>query len=150
TRNLMLIQQSKRKKRAESGPSIFIFSGERSADLYGGLVIEALRKRAPQATLFGVGGPAMRAQGFESMLPMETFQVMGFSDVIKALPRLLLASSKICGEILKREPEVLLFIDQPDHSMRMAKKLRTSGYQGKIVQLVAPTVWAWRKGRAEV
>jgi len=74
---------------------------------------------------------------------------MGFSDVIKALPRLIVSILHLKKKILERQPLLCLFIDQPDFAMRLAKRLRKAHYEGKIVQFVAPTVWAYKGNRAQ-
>jgi lipid-A-disaccharide synthase len=130
-------------------PSIFVFAGEVSADLYGKELIAHLRNVYPQARIWGVGGPAMRKEGVELLLPMEQFRAMGFSGVLKALPRIVKNFFIIKRAILKKKPELLLFIDQPTLTMRLAKSLRRAKFCGKIVQFVAPSVWAWKSHRAE-
>lgn len=127
--------------------NIFIFAGETSADLYAAMLHVVLEKMLPTHHFWGVAGPSSR-YAIETYLPMETFQVMGISDVIKALPRLYRAFCKIKKEILKRMPEMVIIIDQPSFGMKLAKALRKQGYTGKIVQFVAPTVWAWKPERA--
>lgn len=150
-RNLMLTSQieKKEKEMPSQKRSIFIFAGEVSADLYGKEIIKELQKKLSDFELFGVGGKEMEAQSFSSLMPMSNFQVMGVSAVIKKLPTLLFSFYKLKKEILRRKPDLCLFIDQPDFSMRLARALRKANFAGKIVQFVAPTVWAWRKKRAE-
>ncbi len=128
--------------------NIFIFAGETSADLYAAMLLVELEKQLPIYHFWGVGGPS---SGYllECILPMEKFQVMGISDVLKALPRLIRSFCKIKKEILKRNPEMVLIIDQPSFGLKLARALRKKGYKGKIVQFVAPTVWAWKKERAD-
>ena len=159
-RNLFLIYSFDEKKEkltpnkappeATLSPDIFIFAGEASGDLYGAKLIEQLRKEIPQAEFFGVGGPKMRLAGLELLYPMERFRVMGFSDVLKALPMLIRSMLHLKKVIMQRRPQLCLFIDQPDFGIRLAKKLRAAQFAGKIVQFVAPSVWAYKKKRADV
>src|SRR6266404_909700 len=88
----------------------FIFAGEKSADIYGASLIEQLRKKDPHSTFFGVGGPLMRQNGIELIIPMEEFSVMGFSDVLKALPRLIINFYKLKKTILQKAPNAAIFI----------------------------------------
>lgn len=129
--------------------SIFIFAGEVSADLYGRELITKLQKELPDTKIWGVGGPAMRKENFETLLPMEQFRVMCFSEVLKALPRIVKNFITIKRAILKENPRLVLCIDQPTFTMRLAKSLKSANFQGKIVQLVAPTVWAWKSHRTQ-
>lgn len=91
----------------------------------------------------------MRAEGIDALLKMEDFSVMGFSDVIFALPRLLWYRNKICRWVMKHNPSAVILIDYIEFNMNLAKTLRRQGYQGKIIQYVSPTVWAWRPQRAD-
>jgi lipid-A-disaccharide synthase len=126
--------------------SLCIVAGERSADLYGARIVKQL-KGIP---VWGVGGNSLLAAGQEQILTLDNFQVMGFSDVIKKLPTLVKSFSVIQNAILTRNPTVLCIIDQPSFGLRLAKSLRKKGYAGKIVQFVAPTVWAYNPKRADL
>lgn len=129
--------------------SIFLFAGETSADLYAGMLLDELKHTLPQTRFWGVGGPHSCKQTFECIMPMQAFQVMGFSDVIKAFPKLACGFFRLKRAILKENPKMVVFIDQPSFGMKLAKRLRKAGYKGKIAQVVAPTVWAWNASRAE-
>ncbi len=131
-----------------SDKNIFIFAGETSADLYAAMLLVELEKKLPDYHFWGVGGPSSSYM-LECILPMEKFQVMGISDVLKALPRLVTSFYTLKKEILKRKPELVLIIDQPSFGIKLARSLRKKGYSGKIVQFVAPTVWAWKQERAD-
>lgn len=128
--------------------NIFLFAGETSADLYGGLLLQKLHTMLPQASFWGVGGPSMQLMGFESLIDMREFQVMGFSDVIKSLGRLIKNFRRIKRAILEKQPDIVITIDQPSFGIRLAKSLKKAGFKGKIVQFVAPTVWAYKPQRA--
>jgi lipid-A-disaccharide synthase len=127
--------------------SLFIFAGEQSGDLHGSHLMKALKSRNPHLHVFGVGGPAMRAQGLSTILNMEDFEVMGFTDVILALPRLYRMFYLILNTLMQRLPSMILLIDYPGFNLRLAKALRKRGFQGKIVQYVCPSVWAHGKKR---
>lgn len=127
----------------------FLFAGEASGDLHGSRLLQALRKNNPSASFCGVGGPLMRKEYFECFEPMESFQVMGFSDVARAFPRLLKLFYQIRDLIIRRQPDYLILIDYPGFNLRLAKALRKKGYRGKIVQYICPSVWAHGKKRIE-
>lgn len=128
--------------------NIFVCAGETSADLYSAMLLVELQKALPNVHYWGVGGPSSRGL-IECVIPMETFQVMGLTDVLKALPRLIKSFYSLSAMIMKRQPKMVIIIDQPSFGLKLAKYLRKKGYTGKIVQFVAPTVWAWKKERAE-
>jgi lipid-A-disaccharide synthase len=78
---------------------------------------------------------------------MENLQVMGFIDVITALPHLMKQFYAIRNQILKLNPKAVVCIDYPGFNLRLQKHLRKKGYKGKIIHYVCPTVWAWKKNR---
>jgi lipid-A-disaccharide synthase len=126
----------------------FIFAGEASGDLHGSRLMEALKK-SNECTFTGVGGPHMRSQKMNSILNMEDFLVMGFTDVIKSFPKLYKQFYRVRDAILKQNPDCVILIDYPGFNLRLAKALRRKKYKGKIVQYVCPTVWAHGKSRIE-
>lgn len=131
-------------------PKLFMLAGEHSGDLHGSALIPRLREQLPHLQLFGVGGPQMRAQGFSDFLPMEQFQVFGFTEIVKKLPRLLQQFYAVRSLILQEQPEGVLLIDYPGFNLRLGRSLRKKGYRGKIIQYICPTVWAWGKSRIQV
>ncbi len=127
--------------------SLFVFVGEKSADLHGERLLKGLYARNPSLKVWGVGGPKMRAVGLDVVMEMERFQVMGFVDVFFALPRLIKQFYTLRREILKRNPKVCLFIDYPGFNLAMEKSLRKKGFKGQICHYICPSVWAWGKKR---
>lgn len=143
-----------RDKDSESGASpnalrIYLIAGEASGDRLGAALIRALRKRAPCPLVFlGVGGTAMQAEGLESLFPMQEISVMGVAAVLARLPRILWRMAQTVHDIKKQAPSVLVLIDSPDFTQRVARRVRKTRPQIPIIQYVAPSVWAWRPGRA--
>lgn len=129
-------------------PELFIIAGEPSGDVHGKHLIEALFNKG-DFKIAGVGGPKMRSTPFEPILPMEEFQVMGFSDVIVALPRLVKHFSHLVDTIMKSQPKGVVFIDYPGFNLRLAKALRKKGYKNKLIHYISPSVWAWGKHRIQ-
>ncbi len=121
----------------------FVIAGEISGDA---LAAQVLKKWGRQ-NIEGVIGPKLKALGARELFSIEEFQVMGFRAIIKSLPHFIKLFYKIRKEILNRNPEHLLLVDNAEFSLLIAKSLRKKGFKGKITQLVAPSVWAWRKGR---
>ena len=133
-------------------PSVFIFAGEASADALGGMVIDGLRKGGGSPDCWGVGGPAMRERGFQSIEPMGEFTVLGIAQALLSIPRLSGMADALIGEILNRQPDAILTIDSKGFSMRFARRLKrrmaAAGWRAPVLHLVAPTVWAWGGWRA--
>ncbi len=130
-----------------SAPAIMLVAGEASGDLLGARLMRQLRRRTDDELDFiGIGGPLMAAEGLESIVPMEDLSVMGLVEV---LPRLSLIRRHLkAAEALarNRRPRVLVTIDSPGFNKRLARRLKDS--EITLVHYVAPTVWAWRPGRA--
>lgn len=131
-------------------PDIFVFAGEPSGDLHGEKLLQALYQKNPNLKIMGIGGPKMRAVGMECILPMEKFQVMGFIDVLVALPRLMRQFYEVRRAILKADPKIVVTIDYPGFNLRMAASLRKKGFKGKLCHYICPSVWAWGKNRIDV
>jgi lipid-A-disaccharide synthase len=129
--------------------SVFIFAGERSGDLHGSHLMQALRQDLPSISFWGVGGPAMRKEGLTTSLHMEDFEVMGLTDVLCSLPKLLKHFFRLRYEILTQKPSAVILIDYPGFNLRLAKALRKKGYRGKIVQYICPSIWAHGQHRIQ-
>ncbi|MCB9980876.1 MAG: lipid-A-disaccharide synthase [Rhodospirillales bacterium] len=131
--------------------SVFFIAGEASGDSLGASLIRGLKKREGDLVRFsGIGGPLMGEQGLKSLFPMDDLCVMGLWEVIWQLPRLLRLIQGTVEEIEKCAPDVVVTIDLPDFNFEVAQRLKKRGiFKGKIVHYVAPSVWAWRSGRAK-
>ena len=124
---------------------IGLVAGETSGDLLGAGLIEALRKRCPDATFEGVAGPMMQAAGCEVWEKAETLAVFGLIEPLKVIPKLLRLRRSLVRRWSENPPDVFVGIDAPDFNLGLEIKLRERGI--KTVQYVSPSVWAWRQGR---
>jgi len=128
---------------------VFVVAGEESGDQLGFKAMRALREATSGAVTFrGVGGHAMEAEGLNSLFPMADIAVMGFAPVIKKLPQLLARIRQTADAAIARPPDVLLIIDSPDFTHRVARRVRAKLPDLPVVDYVSPSVWAWRPGRA--
>ncbi len=130
------------------GLKICLVAGEESGDQLGFKLMQALRARAPEVEFFGGGGAAMQAQGLRSLFDIHDISVMGILPVIRRLPLLLRRISETARAVVAEQPDVLVIIDSPDFTHRVAHKVRRAAPSIPIVDYVSPTVWAWRPGRA--
>lgn len=127
---------------------LFIFVGETSGDVHGAALLKKIKELRPNLKIAAVAGPHMRDEGIDHLfMPMENFQVMGYSAVFKRLPELIYLFKKTEQYILKEKPKVVLFIDFPGFNLRMAKALRKHGFKNKLIHYICPTVWAHGKKR---
>ena len=127
---------------------MFLVAGEHSGDTLGANLIAALRERAPGVTIAGVGGDDMKAAGLRSLFPMTDLAVNGLLPVVARLPTLLRRIRETADAAVASKPDVLVIIDSPDFTHRVARRVRAADPAIPIVDLVSPTVWAWRPGRA--
>lgn len=127
---------------------LFIVAGEASGDQLGAKLIAALRAGGP-LELSGVGGPMMQSAGLLSLFPISDIAVMGLVPVIKRLPLLIRRIHETARAAIAARPDVLVLIDAPDFTHRVAKKVRKACPDLPIVDYVSPSVWAWRPGRAK-
>jgi lipid-A-disaccharide synthase len=124
---------------------ILIAAAEASADLHAARVLEELARLRPGLRAFGLGGPELRAAGLEALHQTEELSVMGISEVIPKIPRVLAILGDLAGAAAERRPRVALLVDSPDFNLRLAARLKRLGV--KVVYYVSPMIWAWRPGR---
>lgn len=128
---------------------LFIIAGEHSGDSLGARLMTALAALRPNGVAFeGIGGPKMVAAGLTSVFPMSEIAVMGPAAILAQLPHLLRKISEATRAALAAEPDVVVIIDAPEFTHRVAKKIRRVRPGIPIVNYVSPSVWAWRPWRA--
>ncbi|MEW9920750.1 lipid-A-disaccharide synthase [Marimonas sp. MJW-29] len=127
---------------------VFILAGEPSGDRLGGALMAGLKELRPDVRFEGIGGPEMTAQGLQSRFDMSELSVMGLAEILPRYRALMARINQTAQAVLEMKPDVLITIDSPDFSLRVARRVKArSGI--RTVHYVAPTVWAWRPGRAE-
>lgn len=134
-------------RRGRAGPLVFLIAGESSGDLIASRLMAALARRTGGAVRFaGVGGPLMAERGLESLFPYSELSLMGFLEVASRAPRLL-RRIRAAGRAARRaRPAALVTVDAPEFNLRVARRL--AGADFPLIHYVAPTVWAYRAGRA--
>lgn len=126
--------------------NLLISAGEASGDLHGARLLDALRRRRPDLTAFGMGGGRLVEAGLEPVVRSEPLAVVGVFEVFEKLPALFRALSAMRKAARSRAPDAAVLIDFPDFNGILARGLRREGVP--IVYYVSPQVWAWRPGRA--
>ncbi len=128
---------------------VFLIVGEESGDQLGAALMRGLRAHVRRPLAFaGVGGDRMAAEGLASLFPLHDIAVMGATAVIARLPLILRRIREAADAVMAAEPDVLVVIDSPDFSLRVARRVRRMRPDIPIVDYVSPSVWAWRPGRA--
>ena len=126
---------------------VFIIAGEPSGDKLGAALLKNLQSLT-SLQIEGVGGPLMQAQGLQSLFPMDELSVMGLAEILPKYRQLKARIRQTAKAALDQKPDVLITIDSPDFCLRVARLVKAASAI-RTVHYVAPTVWAWRSGRAE-
>ncbi|MGI8989804.1 MAG: lipid-A-disaccharide synthase [Bryobacteraceae bacterium] len=124
---------------------ILISAGEASGDLYAALLVEELRRRWPETEFLGCVGPRLRRAGVRDVIRAESLAVVGLLEVVRHIPRIYRQYRKLLAAARQEKPELAILTDSPDFHLRVARRLHRWGVP--VIYLVAPQVWAWRKGR---
>jgi lipid-A-disaccharide synthase len=128
---------------------IFLIATEESGDRLGANLMKVLRQRLGGAVQFeGVGGQSMAREGLVSLFPIEELSIIGLAAVVKQLPKILRLIRETTRAVTQASPDILVIIDSPDFTHRVARRVRAGDPSIPIVDYVSPSVWAWRPGRA--
>jgi lipid-A-disaccharide synthase len=136
---------------------ILISAGEASGEMYGAQLIDALRRAVVhegaaepkrQLEFFGVGGDRMRAAGCDIVVDAKDLAVVGITEILSHLPRILGLYRRLISEADKRKPGLAIVIDSPAFNWRVARQMKKRGIP--TVYYVAPQFWAWRQGRVRL
>jgi lipid-A-disaccharide synthase len=128
---------------------IFLIAGEESGDRLGAALMAAIENLAScPVTFSGVGGSAMAERGLASLFPIDELAVNGFSAIPARLPLILRRIREAADAVIAAKPDLLVIIDSPDFTHRVARRVRAAAPHIPIVDYVSPTVWVWRPGRA--
>lgn len=125
---------------------VYLLAGEASGDLLGGRLMAALKRRRPELEFAGVGGERMAEQRLASLFPMHDLALMGFLEVLPRLRLLKRRMREAEADILARRPALLVTIDAPGFTLRVAARVKPRGI--RVLHYVAPQYWAWKPGRA--
>jgi len=131
-----------------SSVRILISAGEASGEMYGALLMEALRRHDPSLEFFGGGGDRMRAAGCQTVVDSRELAVVGILEIFSHLPKIWRLFLKLIAEADKRRPDLAIVIDSPAFNWRVARQLHKRGIP--VVYYVCPQFWAWRQGRVRL
>jgi len=132
-----------------NSPSIYIVAGEPSGDILGDQLIKSLESKFNSPVFNGVGGERMQSNNFISLFDMSDISIFGIFPVLRKLFFLMNKINDVVRDISQKKPDIIILIDSPDFNHRVAKKVKKYLPDVPIVCYVAPTVWAWRQGRAK-
>lgn len=127
---------------------VFLVAGEPSGDRLGAAAMAGLRTLRPDVEFDGIGGEAMAEEGLRSRFPMSDLSVMGIAEVLGRYRLLRRRLNETTRAVIETRPDILLTIDSPDFGLRVARAVKQASVGVRCVHYVAPTIWAWRAGRA--
>lgn len=125
---------------------IYIIAGEPSGDYIGSLIMQNLSTN--NISFFGIGGPLMSNVGLKTLFPMGEISLMGFIEILPHILKLKRLINQTVRDVINQNPDMLITIDSPGFTYRIAKKVRRLKQDLKILHIVAPSVWAYKPGRA--
>jgi lipid-A-disaccharide synthase len=126
-------------------PLIFLSAGEASGDHYGARLIAELKQYLPAAKFAGLGGAEMAAEGQQQTVRAEDVAVMGITEILRHIPRIVASYRRLVAKIKRNKPDVAILIDFPDVNFRLAKHLLAAGVP--VIWFVSPQLWAWKRSR---
>jgi lipid-A-disaccharide synthase len=125
---------------------ILMVAGEASADRHASRALRAIRQLMPHVEVFGMGGPEMASAGMECIFGMDELSVMGFTDVLPRILKILKVYKAIKRLMDERRPDLFIPVDLPDFNMKLARQAKARGI--RVLYYIAPQAWAWRRYRA--
>src|SRR5713101_9842454 len=131
-----------------SSVRILISAGEASGEMYGALLMEALRRHDPSLEFFGGGGDRMRAAGCQTVVDSRELAVVGILEIFSHMPKIWRLFLKLIAEADKGRPDLAIVIDSPAFNWRVARQMHKRGIP--VVYYVCPQFWAWRQGRVRL
>ncbi len=126
---------------------IMVVAGEASGDQHAADLVAELKRRRPELHFFGMGGPKLAEAGLERLYDAREVSVMGITEVLPKIPRILRVMSGLAKAAAERSPTVAILVDIPDFNLRLAKKLKARGI--RVAYYISPMLWAWRPGRVK-
>lgn len=129
--------------------TIYLIAGEKSGDFIGSRVIESLKKYDQSLLINGIGGNLMKEMGLHSLFSIDQINMMGFFEIIPHLFHINKLINKTVDDIIAKDSKILVTIDSPGFTYRVAKRLRKKAPEIKLIHIVAPSVWAYKPSRAK-
>jgi len=128
---------------------IFVLTGEPSGDKLASTVISKLKSVNPEIEYLSVGGTHLKNLDIKSIYDLKEITYLGFTSVLLNIFKIRSKINKTVDEIIKFNPDILLSVDSPDFTLRVAEKVKKINNNIKTIHYVAPQVWVWRKNRVK-
>ncbi len=124
---------------------IMVVAGEASGDQHAAGLVSELQRRRPELRFFGMGGTKLAEAGLERLYDAREVSVMGITEVLPKIPRILRVMNGLSRAAAERRPTVAILVDIPDFNLRLARRLKARGI--RVAYYISPMLWAWRPGR---
>lgn len=124
---------------------VAMVAGEASSDQLAAHLIAALKLHLPEAMFYGIGGPKMQREGFDSLWPAEKLAVRGYAEVLRHYPAITRMRRQLLRRLLRDRPDVFIGVDGSDFNLWLEKRLKRCGIP--TIHFVSPSIWAWRRNR---
>ena len=121
-------------------------AGEASGDMHAAAVAAEIKRIRPDAEIFGMGGELMKKSGVRIIYDIENLGIIGIVEILKHIPFFFHLRDMLRQAMIDEKPDVLVCVDYPGFNMKIAHVAKTLGIP--VVYYIAPTIWAWNKGRA--
>ena len=128
--------------------NILIITGEASGDMHASSLVKQLKGKRPDIKFFGIGGPYLQNENIKLIHNYNEINFIGFSSVIKNLPKIQSILSDTINFIRELNPDLIILVDFPGFNLKLAEKIRKF-YSGKIIYYISPQFWAWHKSRVK-
>jgi len=128
---------------------IFIVTGEPSGDKLASEIILKLKKNNPNIEYLAVGGSHLQSLNIKSIFDLKEITYLGFTSVLFNIFKIKKKINITIKEIIKFQPDILLTVDSPDFTLRVAERVKKINKNIKTIHYVAPQVWVWRKNRVK-
>ena len=128
---------------------IFILTGEPSGDKLASTVISKLKQNHSDIEFLSVGGTHLNALGIKSIYNLKDVTYIGFTNVILNIFKIRKKINETVKKVIEFNPDILLSVDSPDFTLRVAEKVKKINFKIKTIHYVAPQVWVWRDGRVK-
>ena len=128
---------------------IFVLTGEPSGDKLASKIVSKLQQNYCDIEYLSVGGSHLNTHGVKSIYDLKEITYIGFTSVFFNILKIRNKINITVKKIIEFNPDVLLSVDSPDFTLRVAEKVKKINPKIKTIHYVAPQVWVWRRGRVK-
>ena len=121
--------------------TVFLSAGEVSGDMHAARLASALRERAPDIRLVGVGSHRMAEAGVEILADVTAHAAVGITELLPGLRPIARAFARARAFIRETRPDLVVLVDYQGANLHLARHARALGL--RTVYYIAPQEWIW-------